>query len=308
MNTPTHYPCCAVPSPSDRSGFSLLEVLISTGILVVGLASIAALIPAAADRMRQAVVADRSGALAANAYADIMARKSSGILKASHLAGGSTAAFGKGGEPSVNPNGLLGKLDTHLTQLKCPVARPANGPFGLFQNSGRDFDNQDNLEYTQNGINLPDNLISGTDRSYSSEVCWLATISTSAVSPSAGDIAELSIAVFRKSDGDVKILSLTRNGGVFTVNPSGLTPEPTPDDLRFYLKGCGYVLDASTSPVTWRRMTSVWSDADVNDVDSDNDTTEQVMRVIFSPAPTASLSVIAFENLVRVDTHSIRLD
>ena len=69
-----------------REGFTILEVLISAGIMVGGLACVASLLPAAAQRMSQAVSEDRAGTLAANAYADITARRSLGLLCRSQLA------------------------------------------------------------------------------------------------------------------------------------------------------------------------------------------------------------------------------
>ncbi len=77
--------------PADRTaacreGFTILEVLISAGIMVIGLACVASLLPAAAQRMSQAVSEDRAGTLAANAYADITARRPLGLLSPSQLA------------------------------------------------------------------------------------------------------------------------------------------------------------------------------------------------------------------------------
>lgn len=51
-----------------------MEVLISIGILSVGLASVIALIPAGGNEARRALISDRRGMLAANAAADAIAR------------------------------------------------------------------------------------------------------------------------------------------------------------------------------------------------------------------------------------------
>lgn len=53
-----------------RSGITLLEVLISIGILAVGLGSIVALIPAGRAQAGRAVILDRGASLAANVLAD----------------------------------------------------------------------------------------------------------------------------------------------------------------------------------------------------------------------------------------------
>jgi type II secretory pathway pseudopilin PulG len=59
-------------------GISLLEVLISMGILSVGLASVLALIPAGGAQARRAMIEDRRGALGASVLADLATR---GIFK-----------------------------------------------------------------------------------------------------------------------------------------------------------------------------------------------------------------------------------
>jgi len=63
-------------SPS-RTGITLMEVLISIGILSIGLAGVLALIPAGGREAQKALIADRRASLAANAMSDAIAR---GIL------------------------------------------------------------------------------------------------------------------------------------------------------------------------------------------------------------------------------------
>ncbi len=53
-----------------RRGITLLEVLISIGILAIGLSSVAALFPAARSQASRALILDRAAVLAANALAD----------------------------------------------------------------------------------------------------------------------------------------------------------------------------------------------------------------------------------------------
>lgn len=66
-----------------RQGLTLLEVLIACGILVIGLASVAALLPAAASVLTEATSFDRAGALAANAFAEL---QTPGVLRADWFA------------------------------------------------------------------------------------------------------------------------------------------------------------------------------------------------------------------------------
>ncbi len=55
---------------TSRRGITLLEVLISIGILAVGLSSVVALLPAAKSQATRSVVLDRASGLAANVLAD----------------------------------------------------------------------------------------------------------------------------------------------------------------------------------------------------------------------------------------------
>jgi len=58
-------------SQRPRGGTTLLEVLVACGILVIGLASVAALLPAAGSVMADAARLDRAANLATNAVADL---------------------------------------------------------------------------------------------------------------------------------------------------------------------------------------------------------------------------------------------
>jgi hypothetical protein len=66
----------AFPSAAHNAkpGITLLEVIISLGILSVGLASVVAIIPAGGSQAKKAVIEDRRGAMAAAAMADLVTR------------------------------------------------------------------------------------------------------------------------------------------------------------------------------------------------------------------------------------------
>jgi hypothetical protein len=59
-------------SPDRRAGITLMEVLISIGILSIGLASVVALIPAGGSQAKKTVIEDRRGAMGAGAIADVV--------------------------------------------------------------------------------------------------------------------------------------------------------------------------------------------------------------------------------------------
>ena len=61
-------------SPSPRHGVTLTEVLISIGILAVGLLGAAAMFPVGSYFMQKGEVADRGAAIAQAAFADLVAR------------------------------------------------------------------------------------------------------------------------------------------------------------------------------------------------------------------------------------------
>lgn len=60
------------PSHDRRAGITLMEVLISIGILSIGLASVVALIPAGGWQAKKTVIEDRRGAMGAGAVADVV--------------------------------------------------------------------------------------------------------------------------------------------------------------------------------------------------------------------------------------------
>jgi type II secretory pathway pseudopilin PulG len=74
-------------SRGTRRGITILEVLISIGILAIGLTSVLAMVPAARSQSARAVILDRAAALASNVLADAV---TFGLL----LADGSTLTSG----------------------------------------------------------------------------------------------------------------------------------------------------------------------------------------------------------------------
>jgi type II secretory pathway pseudopilin PulG len=85
MNTPNQ------GTTNWRSGITLLEVLIAAGILVVGLTSVLAMLPAAGSLFGEASMSDRAASLASNAAADLRFR---GIFPPSHFSSNHTSVYG----------------------------------------------------------------------------------------------------------------------------------------------------------------------------------------------------------------------
>jgi hypothetical protein len=96
-----------------RHGITLLEVLISLGILTIGLASVAALIPAGRSQAIKATIYDRGSTLAANAAADLISR---GFLRTEKLVPTSASTFSNRlliYDPLFD--GIWGPADTFVT-------------------------------------------------------------------------------------------------------------------------------------------------------------------------------------------------
>jgi hypothetical protein len=262
----------------SRGGWTVLEVLISSGIMVVGLACVAALLPAAAQRMAQAVSEDRAGTVAANAYADIMARRPLGLLSAgtgdllNGLASNQIAVFGCLADDDIKRDGSSG---SDSITLKIDEAS-----FG----GANAWESHDALQYGEVS-GSPTNSIVGSEREYRSGVCWLATV-TCPAGAAPGNAADLSIAVFKKRPEEYR--SYSPVNGFYNV------PD---DERRQFLKGCSYVLDVTPAQTpTWRLVTASWSNG--------SDTT----LVLDPPPSSASPTLLGFEHLLRVEKHRVVLD
>lgn len=291
-------------SRNPRAGLSLLEVLVACGILVIGLSSIAAILPAAGSRFAQATQADRAGVTAANAYADLVNRR---LLSADLFSTPSKACvFGK--ELREVPDvSAAARAVTEIAKSNELNARidPTTG-----------FLLQDELVYrppttTQTPLNA---FVSGTTsiRQYTEGACWGAMIA-SRTAAGVGTPATLSIAVFKKEGGPpVQALLAGPAGSTLlqysTGAANGLADEAT---RKRYLPGCSFVL-ALTNPPQWIRITSSWTNpGPVNPVTQVEDASKRASFVVLERNPFNSGSTmpfVAFENLMRVDHYPVRLD
>ena len=92
-------------APPIRRGITVLEVLISIGILAIGLVSVAAIIPAAGSQSARAVILDRAAVHAANVLADAATfglLRQSGTTWASLTASGSAVIVDLAGTQLTN--------------------------------------------------------------------------------------------------------------------------------------------------------------------------------------------------------------
>lgn len=287
----------AVPTShrSAPAGFSLLEVLVACGVLVIGLAGIAAIMPAAGARLGEASAQDRANSAVANAFAEIKAR---GLV--------SKSLFETGGTYSGSAAAVVGApLD--------PLQNLAGGlPTGLVSGSGvgfriaqdRGFYLEDELVYSPTADDVPQNTFVDGIREFNRGVCWGATVAPVPwpTSPETMKVSEVSVAVFRKPPTEAVDIQLQQaSGNVFTVSsPIGF------DDgaRRTFLKPCGFVLAVPVSPGVvrpqWLEVNSSWMKGSSAQVSFRSDTYESIMM-------SGALRVIGFENLITVSKQIVKV-
>ncbi len=344
----------AASGSTNREGITLLEVLVACGILVVGLASVASVMPAAGSRLAQATFEDRAAAAAANAYAELVNRG---------LMAGDVFDTGKG-QASIGKACYFGAPAISQTMASLPQNSPA---FNLLAPASstvvasridvaRGFDLKDDLSFIQLTGDTPRNGFMGNgtgSRDYRQGMCWWATVMPTAAAPPAGwDLATwtqatapgagavVSVAVFKKP-GDGKVIPLTSMGGALFEHSTSkfdkltnsnntdnkLTGAIDEQDRKRFLPGCSYVLalpPAATLPPQWLKVTSSWTNpgrsqaGGVGALVEDAATRESFVVLDLNPLGVnaanylsnngATLTVLAFENLMRVDHYTVSLD
>lgn len=274
------------------SGMTLMEVLIACGILIFGLSSIAALLPAAGSRLGQANLEDRAGTLAANAYTDVMTR---GLVAADIFSDHQkSVAFGLGmanlPSPAFAPDQFAAP---RLAMLEQRI------------DTNRGFLLEDELLYAPlTASATPVNEFLQGRRSFKEAVCWGATLVPHPFPAVAADLpgtkATLSIAVFRKPPDPVSI-PLTLTSGIYVATNAN------ENVAKKYLRSCGYVLvppEDNTAGPRWFRLAASWK----------SPTAAGYCVAFADPAfddfanSRTSLNVVAFDGIVRLDEHSVILE
>jgi len=236
----------------NRAGITLLEVLISLGILSIGLASVVALIPAGGSQARKAQVEDRRGALGAAALNDIIAR---GVLNPAKWSNDF-------GTPNlyrlvIDPlgNGTFPPA-TGLTLVT--IGSIADGSVA----AGDVFRGQDDLVYdaTQSEDNPPVPMFIGNDkRTSEGNFSWLATLvpTTTASNP---QYFRLTIVEFHRRDAassfSVNAFVVPSPSALPSLTATGSSAATlSRDDFRELLPIGTVVLVTSPTPSwEWRRI------------------------------------------------------
>jgi len=287
---------------------TLLEVLVACGILVVGLASIAAMLPAAGSRLGQAAREDRAGNLAANALAQA---RSAGVIAADVFSDPNlSVAFGRGLDSLPGIDGQ-----------RFAAAGPA---LALRIDPNRGFLLEDEVTFGAPATaETPVNDFTDGRRSFKQGLCWGATLVPSQFPARQGTPALLSIAVFGKeppvdpTDQARQRVSLTNtvtvNGEQRTL-PAGMLAMATPNEglMKQFLRSCSFVLAAASSGTEgprWFRIRASWimplnpvtrQRSDPNCYVIFDDARGQSIDSFAGPTPV----VIGFEGLVRVDEYN----
>ncbi len=313
-----HLPATIAHEPAPRRGITLLEVLIACGLLVIGLSTMAALLPASSARLAQASLADRAGVLASNALADsanrgLVAAENFPTDSATNPLAGRTLAIGSlvGQLPGfgVLPSGR--KADEYFTGPSEEGLRRCGSP--------RTFLLEDELLYgpSPSVAAAPSNAFSTSSdgsigpRQVRDGVCWGATLTPQVFPPAVGGAAVLAIAVFKRSgditSGDMKDampVSVTRTSSFYEADVVANGP---------LLRPCTWVLAIPASPSTaprWFQVMSSWMF---------EPPATQTTRLIFrnqqdfeaatgTGSNGSKATIFAFEGLIRVDEHLVTLN
>jgi hypothetical protein len=272
---------------------SLLEVLVALGILVAGLASVAALLPAASARLADATAIDRAGTLAANAHADLRNR---GILTAATIFPTSPVITASSSQIRVLGGAFpdapfaTGTSFVSGTFIK---SSPANLPTAAMTLQD-DLQLSGSVNLSGTGNPLITNPVSVT---YAVTVVPTATGTISVGSP-----VRVGVVVFKRPNVDWIPVQLTKRGaGVFQVITSS-TATAAQNELtrKRFFPSCSWSFATSgTAPAQsrWLRVGSSWtlsgtSFVSFSDADAD---------IVASVPTNSSLTVQAFSNVLRVD-------
>lgn len=311
-------------SPDGRNGFSLLEVLVACGILVVGLASIASVLPAATARLREAATTDRAGAMAAAALAEFECRDlafrdlflvASGSFMPPHQA----VVFGQV-MPSVP--GVVSVTSGTPTIFALPAVGATQLGRRIDTTSGdgnRGFFLEDELQFSPGPGSAPLNVFSNGVREYRRGVCWGAmiepypwgTVPSGTAAPPMRAV-RATIAVFRKPGAVQQMVLSGSAGGLFRITTIA------DDSVRKrFLSPCAPVLAVAQSgslAPQWLTINSSWPQWNAG---ADPQTTPPASYgvmfrergSVYAPLVTGgNLQVIGFENIQSITQQTFTID
>ena len=242
-----------MPLPDHRRGITLLEVLISMGILTIGIVSVLSLIPTGRSFAVKATVYDRVTAVADNAIADIInrgyldpVRYTLSTISPTRIdflgfANGSALVSGSFTDTVPTSNWPIDTLTTTV-----PFAIQASSDDLVYTLPTNDAPPSPGR--TANGVAVAENKFS-----------WAATLTSPSGTSAAGTTlsgtasgtpALLSVVVFHRRDlSGTGQLSVSGTATGTTVTISGVT-----STTKNYLRAGNVVLCANGSNYSWRRL------------------------------------------------------
>ena len=306
-------PCNRFPRlacAQQRGGFSLLEVLVACGILVIGLTSVAAILPAAGARFAEAALYDRAAATANVGMSEVLLKNvASAKLFGTPPVQNVAVVFGE-----VLPK-LVSGITPSPTGLRAPKFSTAGvadavDPTTVFLTSlfdmgtspeRRGFFLGDEVLYEAPTASAGTTDVYGTGglpvrsmaanavgvKAFKRGVCWGAMVTPDpwGVDPFSMTQARVTVAVFKNS-GEIKQIPLTLvSPGVYKMTTAN---EAT---RKKFLAGCSWALAIpSTGAPQWLAINSSWKSG-------------AAAYVSFreSSLPSGStLTVVGFEGLLNV--------
>ncbi len=283
----------------QRGGFSLLEVLVACGILVIGLTSIAAILPAAGARFAEAALYDRAAATANVGMSEVLLKNvASAKLFGTPPVQNVAVVFGE-----VLPK-LVSGITPSPTGLRAPKFSTAGvadavDPTTVFLTSlfdmgtspeRRGFFLGDEVLYkapTASAGTMPDRRsVEAGVKPFKRGVCWGAMVTPYPWGdPASMTQARVTVAVF-KSSGEIKQIPLTLvSPGVYKMTTAN---EAT---RKKFLAGCSWALALpSTGAPQWLAINSSWKSG-----------ADAYVSFRESSLPSGStLTVVGFEGLLNV--------
>lgn len=291
------------PSP-HRRGISLIEVLISMGILSVGLASVLALIPAGKSQSKRAAIEDRRGTLGAAALDDCVNR---GLLR--------TTLWSNTSSNCVAWDSLFTALAGNSTRFPTGMLAIDLKHVGAGTSACEEvFRGQDDIIFTipdDDGSPPKPGFLNNEKRLTEGHFSWLATLVPADASPTP-EFFRLSVVEFYKRPFDAtpgeswRSWSAASDALTFPGNSAAFTPSsPLSKDAfnGFFKTGCVVLVSDQATRHRWLRVLMA------SPTESSDGTTVTAVDLTFDQDPNFTPNILyAYAGAVGVAERIVRLE
>jgi type II secretory pathway pseudopilin PulG len=217
----------------SRTGITLMEVLVSIGILAIGLTSAMSLIPAGKSEAGKAVVLDRAATIATNALADAVTY---GLTRPDSIVVSGTGnvivfdpvntLFANAGAASLRTAGVLSSV-AHPAADTAILRLITQGRDDVVYTPPRNDDDPPSNQFTM-AEREPSNAVAPNLRAFDGRMTCLISLAkidaASTAALTAGDQARLSVIVFHNRD--VMTPSATTVSGTYDATSGTITIPP----------------------------------------------------------------------------------